>query len=339
MAALPSLSLRLHGGMTPQDCVTQACAAEAAGIDSIWFAENPLARGILPAAAACAVATTTQRIGAGVFNPFSRHPVQIAMEVGALDELSGGRVRLGVGSGLRPPLERMGLDTRRSLTALKETIGIVRGLLRGDEVSFTGKVFRLDRIKLDYRPRTDIPIYVAARGPESLKVCGELADGLIVSNMCAADFVARSVQALHDAARASDRTDRLAVVQYTPCVPGANRDAAFRVAKRAVAEMLPAYWTLGQRLPDAKAALMEGSRIVEAEFEAAVARLKAGEAAEAVLDDRYVTAFAIAGTVEDCRAQAAVRAAAGVTELALTFFGPAATAGMAYIGPAFAASA
>jgi 5,10-methylenetetrahydromethanopterin reductase len=338
VAALPSLSIRLHGGMTPQDCVAQACAAEASGIDSIWFAENPLARGILPAAAACALATTTQRIGAGVFNPFSRHPVQIAMEAGALDELAGGRVRLGLGSGLRPPLERMGLDTRRSLTALKETIVIMRGLLRGDEVSFSGKVFRLDRVKLDYRPRADIPIYMAARGPESLKVCGELADGLIVSNMCAADFVAKSVRSLHDAARAAGRSGRLAVVQSTPCVPRADRDAAFRAAQRAVADMLPAYWALGQRLPDAKAALMEGSHITAAEFEAAVARLKAGETAETVLDDRYVTAFAIAGTIEDCRAQAAIRAADGVTELALTFFGPTAAADMAYIGPAFAAN-
>ncbi len=119
MAALPSLSVRLHGGMTPQDCVEQARAAEAAGIDSIWFAENPFARGILPAAAACALATTTQSIGAGVFNPFSRHPTLIAMEIGALDELAGGRVRLGLGSGLRPPVERMGLDTKRSLTTLR----------------------------------------------------------------------------------------------------------------------------------------------------------------------------------------------------------------------------
>ena len=323
--------------MTPQACVAQACAAEAAGIDSIWFAENPLARGIMAAAAACAVATRTQRIGAGVFNPFSRHPVQIAMEIGALDELSGGRTRLGLGSGLRPPLERMGLDTRRSLTALKEAIAIIRGLLRGEDLNFSGTIFRLDGIKLDYRPRAGIPIYMAARGPQSIKACGEAADGLIVSNMCTADFVAKTVRSLHEAAHAAGRTDGLAVVQYTPCVAHADRQFAFREAKRSVADMLPAYWTLGQRLPDAKAALMDGSGIAEAEFESAVTRLRAGEAPEIVLDDRYVMAFAIAGTVEDCREQAATRAAAGVTELALTFFGPAAAEGMAYIGPAFRA--
>ena len=54
---LPRLSVRLHGGMTPALCVEQARAAEAAGIDAIWFAENPFARGIMAAAAACALAT------------------------------------------------------------------------------------------------------------------------------------------------------------------------------------------------------------------------------------------------------------------------------------------
>src|SRR3954463_4840148 len=145
--------------MTPQKCVEQAVAAEAAGIDAIWFAENPFARGTLPAAAACALATKTQTIGAGVFNPYNRHPTLIAMEIGALDELAGGRVRLGIGSGLGHAVERMGFSTKRSLTTLREAIVIVRSLLRGEEVNFTGTVFNVQRVKLDYRARADIPIF------------------------------------------------------------------------------------------------------------------------------------------------------------------------------------
>ena len=87
--------------------------------------------------------------------------------------------------------------------------------------------------------------------------------------------------------------------------------------------MLPAYWALGQRLPGAKQALLRRQRhCARPNSPAAVARLKAGEAADAVLDDRYVAAFTIAGNAEDCRAQAAAYAAAGVTELALTFCRP-----------------
>ena len=69
----------------------------------------------LPAAAACAVATKTLRIGAGVFNPYNRHPTLIAMEIGALDELAGGRVQLGIGSGIGFAIERMGFSYGKPL--------------------------------------------------------------------------------------------------------------------------------------------------------------------------------------------------------------------------------
>lgn len=335
MPSLPRLSIRLHGGMTAQQCVAQARAAEAAGIDAIWFAENPFARGVMAAAAACVLATKTQSIGAGVFNPYSRHPTLIAMEIGALDELSGGRVRLGVGSGVGHAIESMGLSYGRALTTLREAIVIVRALLAGNEVNFSGAVFNVQRVKLDYRARAAIPIFMAARGDKAVKACGELADGMIVSNMCTREFVAGAVRKLNDAARAAGRP-KPGVVQYMPCVARPDREEARRIAKRVVADMLPGFWALGQRLPAAKRALLEGSNIAESEFTRAAARLRAGEAAEAVLDDRYVAAFTLAGTAEDCRTQAAAYAATGVTELALTFSGPSAAADMAYVGEAFA---
>ena len=56
--ARPALALRCHGGLTPQECVAQAVAAEQAGFSTVWFAENPFGRGAWPGAAACAVART-----------------------------------------------------------------------------------------------------------------------------------------------------------------------------------------------------------------------------------------------------------------------------------------
>jgi 5,10-methylenetetrahydromethanopterin reductase len=123
-------------------------------------------------------------------------------------------------------------------------------------------------------------------------------------------------------------------VQYTPCCVGPDRDRAFQLARRAVGEMLPVYWALGARLAAANSALMEGSGIAEAEFAAVAERLRAGEDAAAVLDDRFAAAFAIAGTAADCRAQLAACARAGITEIALTFAGPDAAADIAYLGAA-----
>jgi alkanesulfonate monooxygenase SsuD/methylene tetrahydromethanopterin reductase-like flavin-dependent oxidoreductase (luciferase family) len=162
---------------------------------------------------------------------------------------------------------------------------------------------------------------------------------LIVSNMCSAGFVAKSIESMQAAARAAGRAAMPGVVQYMPCVPRPVREEARHAAKKAVADMLPAYWRLAQRLPGAKAALLTGSGLSETDIAAAVDRLKAGETAEAALDDRYPEAFTIFGIAQDCRDLAETYAAAGVTELALTFSGPSFAEDMAYLGKAFSGQA
>ena len=188
-------------------------------------------------------------------------------------------------------------------------------------MNFAGEVFKVDRVKLDYAPRHDIAIFMAGRGDRSLALCGERADGLLVSNMCTAAFVARSASLMREAAARAGRTGPLGVVRYMPCCVREDRAEAVAAAKRAIGEMLPTYWRLGQRLEGAKQALTMESEIGEAEFASAAERLRAGEDAAAALDARFVAAFAIAGTAADCAAQVAACGAAGVTELALTFSG------------------
>ena len=173
---MPRLGIRLHGGLDPARCVELAVAAEAGGFASVWFAENPFERGVMAAAAACAVATQRVEIGIGVWNPFLRHPVQIAMEIGALDELAQGRASLGIGSGIVAPIRRAGIDNSRPLGALRDTFHIVRGLLRGESVTYKGRVFAVEEAKLSYRPRRpDLPLLMAARGPRALALGSRIA--------------------------------------------------------------------------------------------------------------------------------------------------------------------
>ena len=141
MAALPHISLRLHGGQSPAASVELAVAADRAGLRTVWFAENPFGRGVLPAMAACAAATRRVRLGIGVFNPFNRHPTLIAMETAALEELAAGRVALGVGAGIGRRVRQMGLAWDRPIGAMRDTVAIVRGLLAGGEVTHAGRVF------------------------------------------------------------------------------------------------------------------------------------------------------------------------------------------------------
>ncbi len=319
MATLPNISMRLHGGMAPRQCVELAEAADAAGFRGVWFAENAFARGILPAASACAVATERLRINAGVFNPFSRHPAMMAMEIGALDELSNGRTTLCVGSGIASATAKLGLRADKPLAALRDTLVIVRGLLRGEEVDYAGPAFSAQRVKLDYRPRADIPIYLAGRGPLAIKLAGEAADGIIISNMCSRDFAREIAALMRESRRAAGHAGAGEVIQYMPCAVHRDRAAAIVAGKRMVGEMVPGFWALAQKFADARNALLTGTGIGEGALADAASRIAAGGDAAAVLDERYVEAFCLAGTPEDCLVAARACGEAGVTELALTF--------------------
>ncbi len=314
MGVRPRLGIRLHGGLAPQRCVELAMAAEANGFASVWFAENPLERGALPSLAACAAATRRIELGIGVWNPFLRHPAQIAMDASALDELSKGRLTLGLGSGLAGPIRRLGIDNGKPLAALKDTFAIVRGLLAGETVTYRGKAFAIENAKLSYKPsRPTLPILMAARGPQALKLCGSLADGLMISNMCPPGFATW--------AAAIARPARL--VQYVPCVVAADRATAMAAIKPVLHGMLKTFWTLAQTVPAARVSLVEHSGIAEADFAAAVA------SPATALDERFVDAFAVAGTADDCRRRIAAYRQAGVTDLVLTFAGPDPVADMA----------
>jgi 5,10-methylenetetrahydromethanopterin reductase len=319
----PKLSVRLHGRLDARRCVNLARAAEANGFHSLWFAENPFERGVLPAAAACAVATSRLGIGIGVFNPYNRHPTLMAMEIGALDELARGRVRLGIGSGIAAATERMGLSPDRPLAAVRDAFTIVRAMLRGEEVIHAGGLFSAGRARLGFNPlRPDVPLLMAARGQQALTLCGKIADGLLISNMCPPEFTRHAVNTAAAAAAAAQRSPLAHIVQYVPCAVGRDRNSAHALAKDAIAEMLPSYWALAQRVPAARSALLQANALSDVDFGQALARLGAGERAGDVLDERFISAFAIAGTPADCVGQARRYRAAGATELALTFVGP-----------------
>ena len=296
----PRLGMRLHGGLAPAHCVELARAAEDNGLASVWFAENPLERGALPALAACAAATRRIELGVGVWNPYLRHPAQIAMDISALDELANGRAALGLGAGLAAPIQRLGIDNSRPLGALEDCFTTVRALLRGETAG---------GVKLSYTARADIPLLMAARGERALRLCGRVADGLMVSNMCPPGF------AKHAAISAQARR----VVQYVPCSVGPDRAQAVAAMKPVLGNLLKTFWGLAQRVPAARTSLVTYSGIPETDF------------ATAEPDARFLEAFTVTGDADDCRRRLAAYRDAGVTDLVLTFVGPEPARDMAYL--------
>jgi len=167
-----------------REVVRAARAAEAGGFDTVWTLDSPLLAGRLldpyVALTLCAQATARARIGVAVTNPVTRHPAATAAAALSLDEVSGGRLLLGIGSG-DSAMRTLGLagadeagthGTRRD--ALREAVHVLRTIFRGETVTFRGKEFRV----AEARPQ--IPIYIAATGPKMLDLAGEIADGAII---------------------------------------------------------------------------------------------------------------------------------------------------------------
>ncbi|MCL2430253.1 MAG: LLM class flavin-dependent oxidoreductase, partial [Alphaproteobacteria bacterium] len=237
MDGRPDISLRLDGSMRPAHCVALAKVADDVGLTGIWFAENAFARGILPTAAVCAAATIRLQINAGVFNPFSRHPTMMAMEIGSLDEISQGRASLSIGAGIIEAVAKIGFAADKPLPALRDTLAIVRGLLRGETVDHAGPSLCAREVRLGFAPRAGIPIFLAGRGDLTVKLAGEAADGLIISNMCSLEFARRVAERVHASHRAAGRTDSVKVIRYMPCAVAENRADAVNDAKSAIAKM------------------------------------------------------------------------------------------------------
>lgn len=334
MTDLPRFAIRLHGGMDSRICAAQALHAERHGFATVWFAENPFQRGVLPAASACAIATTSIEIGIGVFNPFNRHPTLMAMEVGALDELSGGRAILGIGAGLPGAIGKF-TPFEKIASAMRDTIAIAGPLLAGEEVVHAGKVFSADHVKLAYDlPRQRVPVFFAAMGDRMLRLCGETGDGLLISNMCPPSFTGRAIEIMADGATAAGRPPPPHIVKYVPCVVATDGADARNAVKPAIGAMLAAYWKAYHATPAALSAMGGDNGIEPGLFAAALQRLGAGEPADEVLDDAFVAAYAVAGTVDQCLEQCRVLAATGVTQMTLTFHGDDPEASLARLGHA-----
>src|SRR6185369_12346308 len=153
-------------------------AADRCGYDSFWMPEA-WERDAFTLLTELAVQTERIHLGAGIVNVFSRSPALLAMSAATLDEISGGRFRLGLGtSGARVIEDFHGVSYSKPLTRVRETIQIVRTLLSGEALDFKGECFELHRFKLGFKPlRENIPIYVAGLSPKSLRQIGEIADG------------------------------------------------------------------------------------------------------------------------------------------------------------------
>jgi probable F420-dependent oxidoreductase len=166
--------------LPPQLAVEYGSRAEERGFRAAWFPEITFGDAFGPAAAT-AVQTSRLGLGTGVVGIWSRSAVTLALQAATLNELSGGRLLLGVGLQARGYVEGWhGQLYERPVRAMREFVTILRRILAGELVTFAGEIFSVRNFQLQMAPpEQPVRIYVAAIGPQMVRLAGEVADGVL----------------------------------------------------------------------------------------------------------------------------------------------------------------
>ena len=189
---------------TAQDMLDLALLAEERGYEAVWVPEGG-GRDSLTQLSAFAMATSRIHLATGILPVFSRTPTLTAMSAVGLDMISNHRFILGLGVGHQGSVEGVhGVTFKKPLTRIKETVEIVRLLLKGEQVSYEGQVFSVARGTLGYAQEFSVPLYLAALGPRMIELAGEVADGVLL-NWAAPSYLE---EALGHLKRGADRAGR-----------------------------------------------------------------------------------------------------------------------------------
>jgi alkanesulfonate monooxygenase SsuD/methylene tetrahydromethanopterin reductase-like flavin-dependent oxidoreductase (luciferase family) len=171
----------LLGTFLPPERIRQAAQqGEALGFDELWLAEDYFFTGGLTSLTAALGTTEHVPIGTGIVSGLVRHPAVLAMELATIARMFPGRVRPGIALGHPPWVRQMGLYPRSPLGVMRETVGALRTLLAGEELTTRGDAFAFDHVQLTYPPTERVPIYMGGVAPKMLRLSGELADGNII---------------------------------------------------------------------------------------------------------------------------------------------------------------
>lgn len=207
-----------HEQWQPEDLVEHAVRAEAAGFDMVvvsehfhpWVDDKSASGFAFSTIGAMAQATDGIDFATGVTTPLFRyHPAVVAQAAATLDRLSGGRFTLGVGTGENINEGPLGYEfpayAERN-ARMRESLEIMRRLLDGEKLTFDGDFYQTDRARLYSPPLGPVPILMAAGGPKSATLAGEMAQGVITSVKNPAETIEKVIIPLREASPGAQPT-------------------------------------------------------------------------------------------------------------------------------------
>ena len=291
-------------GRSLETAVERVKLAESLGYESVYVT-HIAARDSLTVLTLYATETERIRLGTGVLPIFSRTPASTAQTAATIDEISKGRMVLGLGVSHKVTVENwFGGRITKPVTQMREYAGIVRAILRGEDPP-QGEHFRSAFHFMGYPPRPELPIYIAALSPNMLRLAGEIGDGVMLW-LCNPDYVRDVVipevrKGREATGKAIDGFDVVAAVPVAVGDPDAAR-TAFRKDLIPYAS-LPFYRAMLERSGFASDLAAFDDGMAAGDFERATTGLS----------DELLGSLAGIGSADDARAKVREYQAAGAT--------------------------
>jgi len=217
--------------------------AEEKGFEAVWQAESRLVRDAIVPMAAYAALTKKIKVGSGVINNWTRNIGLLAATYLTLDDLAPDRIICGIGAWWDPLARNVGIVRSKPLTAMKETVLILRRLLKMERVTFHGEFVNVDGIELDVvhgrREPRNVPIMIGATGDQMMEMTGEIADGAVLNYCVPPEYNDKALELLANGARKAGRNfDEIDRPQLVVCSVDHDHDTAIETTKMLLCQYL-----------------------------------------------------------------------------------------------------
>jgi alkanesulfonate monooxygenase SsuD/methylene tetrahydromethanopterin reductase-like flavin-dependent oxidoreductase (luciferase family) len=215
----PTLGVVFRPQQPPEElrAVVQSC--EQAGTAELWLWEDCFLEGGLTAATAALAWSETLRVGIGLLPVPLRNPALVAMELATLARIWPGRSVVALGHGIQEWMAQVGAAADSPMTLLREHASAVRELLAGERVDVDGRYVTLHDVRLDWPPARPPDLLIGARGPKTVALAAEIADGVLLDSVADVDAVRRARQQIEAVAESAGRETPTTITIYTELDP------------------------------------------------------------------------------------------------------------------------
>ena len=217
--------------------------AEENGFEAVWQAESRLVRDAIVPMAAYAAVTEQIKVGSGVINNWTRNIGLLAATFLTLDDLAPNRIICGLGAWWDPLARNVGIERRKPLTAMRETVIVLRRLLNMEHVTFHGEFVHVEGIELDVvhgrREPRNVPIMIGATGDNMLEMTGEIADGVVLNYCVPPSYNDNALELIEQGAKKAGRNfEDIDRPQLVVCSVDHDRERAIDTTRELLTQYL-----------------------------------------------------------------------------------------------------